>query len=154
MLRMFSNNNCLTWTCPTIMSLFLAQLTLVCPWRGRVCFTRNNLRTGPTIMAELETYFTLAMFYHSPLSMAYPYFPTCSSVVALFPTHPALMLFYHSLIAMAYPYLSTCSSVVAFFPAHPTRESPINQAILEFRTVVFPMPFTSTVLAVEFYSCI
>lgn len=74
--------------------------------------------------------------------------------MALFPTDPTLMLFYQSLIAMAYPYHSTCSSVVTFFPTDPTRESPINHGILEFWTVVSPMPFTSTVFAVEFYSCI
>lgn len=63
---------CLTWTCPTVMSLFLAQPTLVLPSRDRFSFTRNNLRTGSAVMAELVTYFTLAVFYHSPISTAYP----------------------------------------------------------------------------------
>lgn len=124
LLQRMFSNSSTTRACPNIVSLFLAQSALVCSSRSYV----------PSFIRDNLR--------------------ACPAVMAILTTYFTPMVICNSPIVMAYLQLSACSSVVAFSPAHTTRELRNNRTILEFWTVVPPMPFTSTGLAVELHSCI
>lgn len=117
-------------TCPTIMPIFFAQLALVCSSVSR----------------------TVKPFLYINTRLQSNHFGACRSIVASLITYSAVVR--SSNRGFGTVQCRTGSSVMTLFSTDATDELPINQASLQFWTVVSPMPLPSTVSAVKLYACI